>query len=326
VSELHKFLFEGLPVRGMLVRLTDSWQEILRRRQQAGGYPAAVTELLGEMTAAATLMQANIKFNGALILQVQGDGPVKLAVAEVQPDLALRATATVTGEVAADAPLSHMVNVNNQGRCAITLDPKDRLPGQQPYQGVVPLFGDRREKLEKLSEVIEHYMLQSEQLDTRLVLAANDQVAAGLLIQRLPLQGESNLAGAGAMARDEDQIGRNEDYNRIAILAASLKREELLTLDADTILHRLFWEEDVRRFEPQTGADGPRFACTCSRERVAGMLKSLGREEVESIIAEQGQVEVGCDFCGAQYHFDPVDAAQVFLQAASQPPIAGGTH
>jgi molecular chaperone Hsp33 len=326
VSELHKFLFEGLPVRGMLVRLTDSWQEILRRRQQAGGYPAAVTELLGEMAAAATLMQANIKFNGALILQIQGDGPVKLAVAEVQPDLALRATATVTGEVAADAPLSHMVNVNNQGRCAITLDPKDRLPGQQPYQGVVPLFGDRHEKLEKLSEVIEHYMLQSEQLDTRLVLAANDQVAAGLLIQRLPLQGESNLAGAGAMARDEDQIGRNEDYNRIAILAASLKREELLTLDADTILHRLFWEEDVRRFEPQTGTDGPRFACTCSRERVAGMLKSLGREEVESIIAEQGQVEVGCDFCGAQYHFDPVDAAQVFLQAAAQPPVAGGTH
>ncbi|WP_066155521.1 Hsp33 family molecular chaperone HslO [Hydrogenophaga pseudoflava] len=326
MSELHKFLFEGLPVRGMLVRLTDSWQEILRRRQQAGGYPAAVTELLGEMAAAATLMQANIKFNGALILQIQGDGPVKLAVAEVQPDLALRATASVTGEVAADAPLSHMVNVNNQGRCAITLDPKDRLPGQQPYQGVVPLFGDRHEKLEKLSEVIEHYMLQSEQLDTRLVLAANDQVAAGLLIQRLPLQGESNLAGAGAMARDEDQIGRNEDYNRIAILAASLKREELLTLDADTILHRLFWEEDVRRFEPQIGAEGPRFACTCSRERVAGMLKSLGREEVESIIAEQGQVEVGCDFCGAQYHFDPVDAAQVFLQAAAQPPVAGGTH
>ena len=310
----------------MLVRLTDSWQEILRRRQQAGGYPAAVTELLGEMTAAATLMQANIKFNGALILQVQGDGPVKLAVAEVQPDLTLRATATVTGEVAVDAPLSHMVNVNNQGRCAITLDPKDRKPGQQPYQGVVPLFGDRHEKLEKLSEVIEHYMLQSEQLDTRLVLAANDQVAAGLLIQRLPLQGEANLAGAGAVAQDEDQIGLNEDYNRIAILAASLKREELLTLDAETILRRLFWEEDVRRFEPQMGADGPRFACTCSRERVSNMLRSLGREEIESIIAEQGQVEVGCDFCGAQYRFDPVDAATVFLQPASQPPGTPGIH
>ena len=320
-------MFEGLPVRGMLVRLTDAWQEILqRRRQQAGGYPAAVTDLLGEMAAAATLMQANIKFDGALLLQVQGDGPVRLAVAEVQPDLTLRATAHVAGEVAPDAPLSHMVNVNNHGRCAITLDPRDRKPGQQPYQGVVPLFGDRHEKLEKLSEVIEHYMLQSEQLDTRLVLAANDQVAAGLLIQRLPLQGEANLAGAGAVAHDEDRIGQNEDYNRIAILAASLQREELLTLDADAILHRLFWEEDVRRFEPLSGAEGPRFACTCSRERVRGMLRSLGREEVESIVAEQGQVEVGCDFCGAQYRFDPVDAAQVFLQAASQPPSSSGMH
>jgi molecular chaperone Hsp33 len=278
------------------------------------------------MTAAATLMQANIKFNGALILQIQGDGPVKLAVAEVQPDLSLRATATVTGEVAAGAPLSQMVNLNNLGRCAITLDPKDRLPGQQPYQGVVPLFDDRREKIEKLSEVIEHYMLQSEQLDTRLVLAANNKVAAGLLIQRLPMQGEANLSGGGAIRRDEDEIGLNEDYNRIAILASSLKREELLELDVDTVLHRLFWEEDLRRFEPLAGAQGPRFACSCSRERVSSMLNSLGVEEIESILAEQGQVEVGCDFCGAQYRFDPVDAAQVFVQAAQQPPGSAGTH
>jgi molecular chaperone Hsp33 len=326
LSELHKFVFEGLPVRGMLVRLTGAWQDILKRREQAGGYPQPVIELLGEMTAAATLMQANIKFNGALILQIMGDGPVKLAVAEVQPDLSLRATATVTGEVAADAPLSQMVNLNNLGRCAITLDPKDRLPGQQPYQGVVPLYGDRQEKLEKLSEVIEHYMLQSEQLDTRLVLAANDQVAAGLLIQRLPMQGEANLSGGGAIRRDEDEIGRNEDYNRIAILVASLKREELLELDAETVLRRLFWEEDLRRFEPLAGAEGPRFACSCSRERVSSMLRSLGAAEVESILAEQGQVEVGCDFCGAQYRFDPVDAAQVFVQPAQQAPGSAGQH
>ncbi|TNF61673.1 MAG: Hsp33 family molecular chaperone HslO [Burkholderiales bacterium] len=326
MSELHKFVFEGLPVRGMLVRLTDAWQDMLQRRQQAGGYPAPVTELLGEMAAAATLMQANIKFNGALILQIQGDGPVKLAVAEVQPDLSLRATATVQGEVADGVPLSHMVNVNNRGRCAITLDPKDRMPGQQPYQGVVPLYGDRHEKLERLSEVIGHYMLQSEQLDTRLVLAANDRVAAGLLIQRLPLQGEANLAGSGVARRDEDQIGANEDYNRIAILAGSLKREELLELDAETILRRLFWEEDVRRFEPLTGEQGPRFACSCSRERVASMLRGLGRAEVESVLAEQGQVEVGCDFCGARYRFDPVDAAQLFLQVADQPPGSPGVH
>jgi molecular chaperone Hsp33 len=326
LSELHKFVFEGMPVRGMLVRLTDAWQDILHRREQAGGYPQAVAELLGEMTAAATLMQANIKFNGALILQIMGDGPVKLAVAEVQPDLSLRATATVSGDVGPQAPLSQMVNATNQGRCAITLDPKDRQPGQQPYQGVVPLFGDRHEKLEKLSEVIEHYMLQSEQLDTRLVLAANDKVAAGLLIQRLPLQGEGNLSGSGATRRDEDEIGRNEDYNRISILAASLKREELLELDAETVLRRLFWEEDLRRFEPLSGQLGPRFSCSCSRERVGNMLRSLGREEIESILAEQGQVEVGCEFCGQQYRFDPVDAAQVFVQPEQQPPGSGQQH
>lgn len=317
MSELHKFLFEGLPVRGMLVRLTDSWQELLARREGAGvAFPQPVRELLGEMAAAGTLMQSNIKFNGALVLQVSGDGPVRLAVVEVQPDLAFRATATVTGEVAPEAGLEAMVNVHGQGRCAITLDPKDRRPGQQPYQGVVPLHGDRREPLQQLSQVLEHYMLQSEQLDTRLVLAADDRIAAGLLIQRLPIEGEGNLAGR----RNEDEIGLNEAFNRIAHLAATLTREELLTLDADTILRRLFWEETVRRFEPLAGASGPRFRCTCSRERVAGMLRGLGREEVDGIVAEQGQVEIACDFCGVKYHFDPVDATGLFLPAGSQPP------
>jgi molecular chaperone Hsp33 len=322
VSELHRFLFEGLPVRGMLVRLTDGWQEVLRRHEQAGAYPLAVQNLLGEMTAAAVLMQGNIKFNGALILQIQGDGPVKLAVAEVQPDFGFRVTAKVVNEVAADAPLSHMVNVNNEGRCAITLDPKDRQPGQQPYQGVVPLFGDRREKLERVSEVLEHYMLQSEQLDTKLVLAANGQVAAGLLIQRIPTQGEANLSGSAAARAREDAIGQSEDYNRIAMLAASLKADELLNLDVETILHRLFWQEPLQRFEPASGAAQPHFHCSCSRERVGNMLQNLGVEEVESIVAEQGQVQVGCDFCGAQYVFDPVDAAQLFVTPPQQPPAS----
>ena len=309
-------------MRGMLVRLTDSWQEVLRRHAQSGAYPVAVSNLLGEMSAAAVLMQANIKFNGALILQIFGDGPVKVAVAESQPDLSFRATATVVGEVADAAPLSHMINVTNTGRCAITLDPKDRLPGQQPYQGVVPLFGDRREKLERLSEVLEHYMLQSEQLDTRLVLAANDQVAAGLLIQRIPTMGESNLSGTAAAQAREDAIGQSDDYNRIAMLAASLTRDELLKLDVDTLLHRLFWQEPLQRFEPASGTLTPRFACTCSRERVAGMLESLGVAEVESILAERGQVDIGCEFCGAQYVFDPVDAAQLFLNRQHRPPAS----
>jgi molecular chaperone Hsp33 len=316
MSELHKFIFDGLPVRGMLVRLTDSWQEILKRREAAGGYPVEVMHLLGEMTAAGALMQGNIKFNGALVLQIFGDGPVKLAVAEVQPDLSLRATATVTGAVNPGSSLSQLVNVNNEGRCAITLDPKDKFPGQQPYQGVVPLFGDQREKLENLSEVLEHYMLQSEQLDTKLILAADGNVAAGLLIQRLPAKGLGNLEGQADRDANEDQIGVNEDYGRIALLAGTLKREELLTLDVDTILHRLFWQEPITRFEPLT----PRFACSCSRERVSNMLRSLGTDEIESIIAERGNVEVGCEFCGAQHVFDPVDAAQIFTHQGHQPP------
>ncbi len=316
MSELHKFIFEGLPVRGMLVRLTDSWQEILRRRRDAGGYPVEVMHLLGEMAAAGALMQSNIKFNGALILQIFGDGPVKLAVAEVQPDLSLRATATVTGVVDADSTLSQLVNVNNQGRCAITLDPKDKLPGQQPYQGVVPLFGDKREKIENLSEVLEHYMLQSEQLDTTLILAADGVVAAGLLIQRLPVKGVGNLQGQTDRHADEDQIGINEDYNRIAILARTLKREELLGLDAETVLRRLFWEEALTRFEPLV----PSFACSCSRDRVGNMLRGLGTDEIESILAERGKVGVTCEFCGAQYDFDPVDAAQLFTHPDRRPP------
>ncbi|MDQ8000766.1 MAG: Hsp33 family molecular chaperone HslO, partial [Pseudomonadota bacterium] len=175
------------------------------------------------------------------------------------------------------------------------------------------------EKLGKLSDVLQHYMLQSEQLDTTLVLAADDKVAAGLLIQRLPVTGEGNLAGGAARA-NEDDIGLNEDYNRIATLAASLTREELLTLDVETILRRLFWEEKLLRFEPRSGMLGPHFACTCSRERVTNMLRGLGQEEAESILAERGNIEVGCDFCGKQYRFDPVDAAQIFTSPGDQMP------
>ena len=315
MSELTKFLFEGLPVRGMLVRLNDSWRELLRCRADVGAYAPEVRALLGEMAAAGVLMQANIKFNGALILQIYGDGPVKLAVAEVQPSLSFRATAKVVGDVTPGAGLEALVNLHGGGRCAITLDPKDPFPGQQPYQGVVPLHGDRREPLQQLSQVLEHYMLQSEQLDTCLVLAANDDVAAGLLIQRMPLQGEANLGGR----RNEDDIGLSVAYNRIALLAGTLTREELLGLPPDRILHRLFWEESLRVFEPQQ----PTFACTCNRERVRGMLRSLGREESESLIAERGLVEVGCEFCGTQYRFDAVDVGEMFAPSRDQPPAPG---
>ena len=310
MSELHKFLFDGLPVRGMLVRLTEDWREVLSRREPGAEYPPELRDMLGQMSAAAVLMQANIKFNGALVLQVMGDGPVKLAVAEAQPDLAFRATAKCIGTVEPGATLEAMVNLRGQGRCAITLDPKDKFPGQQPYQGVVPLHGDQREPLQKMSEVLEHYMLQSEQLDTKLVLAANGDIAAGLLIQRLPVEGEGNLEGK----RNEDDIGLSDAFNRISILAATLTTEELLTLDADTVLRRLFREETVTRFEPQA----PRFACTCSRERVGQMLRGLGRDEADSVLAERGDIEIACDFCGRHYRFDAVDVGALFAPGGAQ--------
>lgn len=315
MAELHKFIFDGLPVRGMLVRLTGSWREVLARRSASGdAFPAPVRALLGEMAAAGVLMQSNIRFNGALVLQVYGDGPVKLAVAEVQDDLAFRVTAKVVGEVPEAARLEAMVNVHGQGRCAITLDPKDRLPGQQPYQGVVPLSGPQGQPLEKLSDVLQHYMRQSEQLETTLVLAANDQLAAGLLIQRLPIEGEGNLEPGASSGVEREEM--EDAYNRISMLAATLTAEELLTLDTDTILRRLFWEENVRRFDPQY----PRFACTCSRERVGRMLLGLGRQEVDEILAELGGVEIGCEFCGNHYVFDPVDVGELFTDPQYQAP------
>ncbi len=309
MSELHKFVFDGLPVRGMLVRLDDSWQDLLKRRETP--FPLPVRTLLGELTAAAVLMQANLKFNGALVLQMHGDGPLKLLVAEAQSDLRFRATATVKGDVSDTDGLQDLLNPQGKGRCAITLVPEDPQPGQQPYQGVVPLYGDRREPLHELAQVLEHYMLQSEQLDTRLVLAANEHMAAGLLIQRMPVQGERNLGG-----RNEDEIGLNEGFNRVAHLAATLTREELLTLDANTLLRRLFWEETLTRYEPLR----PRFSCSCSRERVRNMMLGLGQAEVDSIVAERGDVEVGCEFCGHAYRFDKVDVAELFTPPAQQAP------
>ncbi len=312
MSELHRFIFDGLPLRGILVRLTDSWQEVLARRACAGDtLPAPVQRLIGEMAAAGVLMHANIKYSGALILQMHGDGPVRLAVAEVNADLSFRVTAKVLGTVDDGAGLEAMLDVAGGGRCAITLAPMSGQPGQQPYQGIVSLHGAAGEPLQRIAPVLEHYMLQSEQLDTRLVLAADDRVAAGLLLQRLPsADGSAN----------EERIGRDDGFNRVALLAGTLSDEELLSLDPDTLLRRLFWEEKLTRFEPLLGTAAPRFACTCSRQKVGAMLHGLGRAEIDDIVREQGRVEVGCDFCTVKYRFDPVDVGELFTPLTQQAP------
>ena len=311
-DQLVKFMLGSGHVRGVLVRLDATWAELQKRRS----YPQAISALVGQMAAASTLMAGSLKFDGALVLQIQGDGPVKLAVAECQPDFGVRATAKMAEGLPDDAvlptELAALVNLHGKGRCAITLDPRNPESGQQPYQGIVALTDPQGATLPSLAAMLEQYLAQSEQIDSMLMLASDEQAVCGLLLQRMP----APQADAGAPGQPD------EDFVRARHLAATLTQEELLRLAPQDILRRLFWEEGVRVFAPQS----PRFHCTCSRERVAGMLRMLGRDEVQAILAEQGEVDVRCEFCGQGYAFDAIDAAQVFLDIAAQPPVAPGRH
>jgi molecular chaperone Hsp33 len=296
---LQKFIFDNAAVRGEFVEISDTWREI----QQHHAYPAAVTRLLGEMVAAAALLSANLKFNGAIVMQIHGDGPVRLLVVECDSQLRLRATAKMAPDagIADDASLTELLNASGKGRFVITLDPIDKMPGQQPYQGIVPLDGD------DMATVIENYMLRSEQLDTRLWLAADGQVSRGLLLQKLPRH--SGKEDQSVQASEAEEL---ETWNRAVMLASTLKQAELLSTGIQTLMERLFWEETIRVFEPAH----PQFFCSCTREKVGNMLKVLGREEVDSALDELGQLGINCDFCGKHYAFDKVDCAQLFATDA----------
>ena len=274
-DSLQRFLFEGAPVRGEIVHLDSTWRAVLERHR----YPAPLRAVLGQLMAAAALLSATLKFDGSLILQIQGSGAVKLIVVECTSEQTMRATAKWEGELQ-DAPFRELVG---GGRFAITIVPTDAT---QSYQGIVALEGDT------VSAVLEHYMATSEQLETRLWLACNDEQAGGLLLQRLP----------GEAGNDPDA------WNRAVKLTETVTERELLTLPARQIVRRLFHEEDIRVFESRIVS----FRCSCTRDRVVNMLRMLGHDEVHSIIDERGSVEVTCEFCNRQYAFDPVDAEQVF--------------
>ncbi|WP_338765557.1 Hsp33 family molecular chaperone HslO [Massilia sp. METH4] len=295
---LQKFIFENAAVRGELVDISQTWREIQARHQ----YPVAVKRLLGQMVSAAALLSANLKFNGSIVMQIHGDGPVRLLVVECDSQLRMRATAKLSGDapIADNAGLTSLLNQTGKGRFVITLDPAEKVPGQQPYQGVVPLDG------EDVATVIEHYMLRSEQLDTQLWLAANDDVARGLLLQKLPLHG--GKAEANPLTHEEAL----ETWNRAVMLGRTLKEEELLTTTIDVLQKRLFWEETIRVFDPVH----PSFHCSCTRDKVGNMLKMLGQAEVEDALAEQGKLGINCDFCGKHYEYDAVDCAQLFASDA----------
>lgn len=295
---LQKFIFDNAAVRGEFVDISATWREVQARHN----YPPAVKRVLGEMVAAAALLTANLKFNGSIIMQIHGDGPVRLLVVECDSDLRLRATAKVNPDLAVpdDAGLTALLNQHGKGRFIITLDPADKMPGQQPYQGIVPLDG------EDVATVIEHYMLRSEQLDTKLWLAASDTVSRGLLLQKLPYHG--GKAEAAPLSQEEAL----ETWNRAVLLGSTLKEQELLDTTIDVLMQRLFWEETIRVFDPVH----PAFHCSCTREKVGNMLKMLGREEIDGVLSELGTVAINCDFCGQHYEYDPVDCAQLFASDA----------
>ena len=278
-DSIHRFLFENTPIRGERVHLDAVWHSVLERHD----YPPMMHKLMGELSAAAVLLAATLKLDGSLILQIQGTGVIKLLVVECDGEMQMRATAKWEGELVGTLPEL----VGDNGRFVITLAPKN---GNQPYQGIVELEGDT------VAEILQNYMSRSEQLDTRLWLAADERAASGMLLQKMP-EMHDNDADAWA---------------RVTQLAATLKDDELMQLSTEELLHRLYHEEDVRLFEAQRIT----FHCSCTREKVGQMLRMLGEEEVDSILSERATIEVHCDFCNQSYEFDKVDAAELFAAIA----------
>ena len=320
MNELLVFVCDGAPVRGEIVSISTAWQAVLARRND----PPVIRQILGDFVAAATLLSASLKFDGTLIIQAQSKGPISLLVVECSSNLTMRATVKLSvepTEIDPNATLADLLDAANTGRLVITLDPTERQQGQPPYQGIVALQQDHNGTavpVKNAAEAIMLYMRHSEQLETRIWLASNEQVVGGLLLQRLPNSG-------GHVHLDPQTAAKG--WSRIQALGETITTDELLELSPQTTLRRLFLNESseagVRAFPTRP----VKFACRCSRLKVADVLRMLGEEEVNSILAEQGVVETGCEFCGKAYRFDAVDCIQVFktdlLTDATRPPSGG---
>lgn len=279
------YIFEHANIRLQVVRMGRAWQELHQWHQLAPG----VAHMLGRCTAATALLATSIKFEGRVNVQLQGDGPLKLLLCQATHELGLRGMARVAEGETLDASTGKdsLEGLVGKGHIAITIENSRE---DRRYQGITPVVDD------SLSSSFEHYFMQSEQLPTRLWLAASGEVAAGLMLQRMPGDGD-----------DE------EDWSRVQQLAETITAEELLELDPTEIVRRLFHEEDLRQLPPRP----VRFYCRCTREAVSNVLRGLGEEEVNDILAEQGRVKVNCDFCGEEYRYDPVDAASLFAEELS---------
>ncbi|MGN2671988.1 Hsp33 family molecular chaperone HslO [Aliivibrio fischeri] len=282
-NTLHRYLFEDLSVRGELVQLDDAYQQIISSKE----YPKPVQNLLGELLVATTLLTATLKFEGSITLQLQGDGPVSLAVINGDNNQKVRGVARFEGDIAEDATLHQLMG---RGYLVITITPKD---GER-YQGVVALEG------ENLAQCFEGYFERSEQLKTRLWLRLGEYEgkphAAGMLLQVMP-----------------DGTGSENDFEHLEQLTDTIKNEELFGLPAEDVLYRLYNQDKVQLFEPQD----VEFFCGCSRERSGGAIVTIDRAEVDDIIKTEGKISLHCDYCGTSYNFDSIDVANLFEQATS---------
>lgn len=281
LDQVQRFLFDATAVRGELVHLQQSYQEVLDRHD----YPESVANQLGQLLAAAALLTATVKLDGTLSLEVRGQGEISLLMAECntgkQGGDQLRAIARYQGTPQGQT----FQELTGGGQLVITLDPAQ---GKR-YQGIVALDQDN------LGACLEDYFRNSEQLPTRIWLEAAEGKAAGLLLQQLP---------------DDDHNKDPDAWNRITHLAATVRTEELLELAPLELLHRLYHEETLRVFDPHELT----FGCTCSRERTADALASLGQDELLKIAEEQGYIETQCHFCNSVYHFEKEELPEIFNQ------------
>ncbi|MDH5544736.1 MAG: Hsp33 family molecular chaperone HslO [Gammaproteobacteria bacterium] len=279
---IRRFMFENIPVRGEIVHLDATWRAVLERNQ----YPEIVKRTLAEFMAAAALLSSTLKFEGTLSFQVTGDGPISLMVMEASNDHTLRGVAKHSEDMPEQGTLHELFG---KGNLVITIE--NNITNER-YQGIIELIGNT------IAEALEYYLTQSEQLDTRLWLATDNEQATGMLLQRMP----------GKTEPDAD------DWNRLTTLASTMTEKELVELSAQEILHRLYHEEDIRLMD----AEPVFFRCSCSRERVRNMLRGLGLTEVRSIIEEKGLVDINCEMCGQQYIFDRIDAEEIFASDTRQ--------
>ncbi|PCI66317.1 MAG: Hsp33 family molecular chaperone HslO [Piscirickettsiaceae bacterium] len=277
-DQLFRFLFDELGVRGEIVSLDTSFQAALELHD----YPTIVAEQLGQALAASLLLSATLKFDGSLIMQIRGNGPISMLVAQADNKQAVRGLAHWNGDV----PDANLATLFGDGVLVMTIKPTKG----KAYQGVVSLEGN------SLADALQAYFTQSEQLKTRLWFAVNNERAVGLMLQELP-----------------EHDGKQMDWERVEILANTITDDELLSLDSEDIIHRLFHGESIRAFEPQP----VEFKCDCSREKVEASLLTLGQKELRSLLEEKGIIEADCDFCNKHYQFDKVDIEQLLNEGKS---------